>query len=393
MDSKEMLFWKNVVGNLSDGIMVIRFDGSILYVSPSANECLGFTGKNLVGRKFASVFFEDERNDRFSQTVLDAIYDHDRTHLEVVPYFNGEKTLHLRVRSSFLADGDERVAVIIVFSDLSELMGLQEAVKSMEKIRELNGQLEIRNKLISETFGRYLSDDIVRHLLDTPDGLRLGGQKQQLTIMMSDLRGFTAMCERMDPADLIAMINHYFAEMIEAIQKHNGTIIEFLGDGIFAVFGAPETSATHAADAVAAALDMQSRMEKINRWNAEKGYLTLEMGIGINTGEVIVGNIGSERRTKYGVMGSNVNLCGRIESYTVGGQVLISPATRALIDAELEIAKTMTVYPKGVKGELEITQVTGIGAPYNVQVTMTESAMQELEHPIPVSFVKVEGKH
>ena len=394
MEKKELQFWHNVVRSISDSLMIVGFDGGILYANKSAEETLGMKEHELTGKKFAELFFEDERNDQFSQTVLDAIYDPDREHMQVVPYYNGEKTLHLRVTSSFLTDGEEKhVAVIVIFSDLSELMDLREAVKSLETIRELNSQLELRNQLISETFGRYLSDEIVRHLLDTPDGLQLGGTKQNLTILMSDLRGFTAMCQRMEPADLIAMLNHYFAEMTEAIQRYRGTIIEFLGDGIFAVFGAPEITETHAADAVAAALEMEVRMEGVNRWNAERGYPTLEMGIGIDTGEVIVGNIGSEKRAKYGVVGSHVNLCGRIESYTVGGQVLISPTTKELIGTDLEVAKTMTVYPKGVNGELVITQVTGIGEPYNVHETLVQSAMHQLDHPVPVCFRKLEGKH
>ncbi len=284
-------------------------------------------------------------------------------------------------------------SIIVVFSDLSELMDLRDAVQSMEKIQSLNNQLEIRNKLISETFGRFLSDDIVKHLLDTPEGLQLGGRKQTLTIMMSDLRGFTALSERMDAADLVSMLNHYLGEMTDAIQAHKGTIIEFIGDGIMALFGAPEASDTHATDAVAAALEMQSKMEKVNEWNISHDYPILEMGIGLNTGEVIVGNIGSEKRTKYGVVGSHVNLCGRIESYTVGGQILISPSTRELISSELEIEKEMTVYPKGANGELMLSQITGIGAPYNIHVEVNQNIPVHLERPIPVCMYRIDGKH
>ena len=393
MEDSHRLFRENIVENLSEGLMVIGFDGIVRLANNAAFDILGFSEEELIGKKFAALFFDDQRNDQFSQTVIDSIYDHNKAHQAIVPYYNGNRTLHLRLISSFLKEGDERIGIIMVFSDLSELMDLRDAVRSMEKIKALNDQLEIRNKLISETFGRFLSDDIVKHLLDTPDGLRLGGKKQLLTIMMSDLRGFTAMSERMDAADLISMLNHYLGEMTEVIQAHRGTIIEFIGDGIMALFGAPEASKTHASDAVAAALEMEERMEEINRWNSERDYPILEMGIGINTGEVIVGNIGSEKRTKYGVVGSHVNLCGRIESYTVGGQVLISPSTKELIKEELEVAKSMHVYPKGANGELELSQVTGIGAPYDIHVKQTESVLQQLDRPIPVCLHRLEGKH
>lgn len=287
----------------------------------------------------------------------------------MVLYKRGGDELHLHVRSSFLVDAKERKGIIVVMSDLSELAETRDA------------------------FGRFLSDDIVKQLLDTPDGLKLGGKKQTLTIMMSDLRGFTAMSERMDATDLISMLNHYLGEMTEVIQSHKGTIIEFIGDGILAIFGAPEETPDHATNAVAAALEMQGRMEEINKWNSERNYPVLEMGIGVNTGEVIVGNIGSEKRTKYGVVGSQVNLCGRIESYTVGGQILISQSTCDLVNSELEVAKMMTVYPKGANGELVLSHVTGIGEPYNIHVHMLESVLQQLDTPIAVSFRKLEGKH
>lgn len=393
MENSHVIIHDSILANMTEGLMVIGLDGVIMYANKAAFETLGFEEEELLGKKFAGLFFEDQRNDEFTQTILDAVYDQDNIHQSVVPFYTGEKYLHLRVLSSFLTEKRRVVGVIIVFSDLSELMDLRDAVSSMEKIKELNDRLAMRNKLISDTFGRFLSDDIVKHLLDTPDGLRLGGRKQVLSIMMSDLRGFTAMSERMDAVDLISMLNHYLGEMTDVIQAHRGTIIEFIGDGIMAIFGAPEASDTHADDAVAAAVDMQRRMEAVNKWNMEMNYPVLEMGIGINTGEVIVGNIGSEKRTKYGVVGSNVNLCGRIESYTVGGQILISSRTKEMTTAELEVAKRMHVYPKGVNGELELSLVTGIGAPYDIRVKHVESFMHQLERPVPVCLRSIDGKH
>ncbi len=385
---------ERIINCVSAGVMLIGFDGSINFINSAGAKILGLKKSKVTEKKFAAIFFDDSENDKFVQTILEAVYDRDKTHSAVIPYHKNDETLHLRVVTSFLIDEDENDSgVIVLFSDLSEVMELRDAVKSMEKIKKLNEQLEIRNKLISETFGRFLSDDIVSRLLNTPDGIQPGGNKKKLTIMMSDLRGFTAMSERMDAHDLIAMLNHYLGEMTDVIQGYDGTIIEFIGDGILAVFGAPVWSKNHAVNAVAAALDMQVRMDAVNAWNRERDYPVLEMGIGINTGEVIIGNIGSEKRMKYGVVGKDVNLCGRIESYTVGGQVLISPSTRAGIKANLEIEKEMTVYPKGANGELVLSHVKGIGKPYNIHVDIHDDTMQMLDTPIPVSFHMIEGKH
>ncbi len=379
--------------DMSEGVMTIGFDGVITYLNAAALTILGRGEEELLGKRFGACFFEREENDAFTQTVLDAVYDRTRSHEAIVSYFAGDTLRQLRMVTSFLTDGEQTVGVIVVLSDMTELAELRDAVKAMERIRTLNGQLELRNKLLSETFGRFLSDEIVRELLETPEGLALGGKKRTLTIMMSDLRGFTAMSERMDAADLIDMLNHYLGEMTDVIEKRGGTIIEFIGDGIMAIFGAPAPSETHAADAVAAAVEMEARMEYVNAWNAERNYPVLEMGIGVNTGEVIVGNIGSLKRMKYGVVGSHVNLCGRIESYTVGGQVLIAPLTRELCAAELTIPQEMTVYPKGIKGELVLSQVTGVGAPYNVSARVKDTKPKTLKRPIPVCFHKLEGKH
>lgn len=393
MPNREAFIRESIMRDMSEGVMTLGFNGIINYLNPAALSILGYAEEELLHQNFGACFFDREENDAFTQTILEAVYDRGHTFDAIVPYSTPTETKQLRVITSYLTDGGQRIGMIVVLSDMTELTELRDAVKAMERIRTLNGQLELRNKLLSETFGRFLSDEIVRQLLETPDGLSLGGKKRTLTILMSDLRGFTAMSERMDAANLISMLNHYLGEMTEAIQSRGGTIIEFIGDGILAVFGAPVPSDTHAADAIAAAVEMESRMEAVNAWNAARGYPALEMGVGLNTGEVIVGNIGSEKRTKYGVVGSHVNLCGRIESYTVGGQVLIPPLTRALCGAQLEIAQEMTVYPKGVRGELVLSQVTGIGAPYNVAMKAREMRPRTLARPVPVRFHKLDGKH
>ena len=392
MSSSELIH-KSIMQDMTEGVMTIGLDGVISYVNPAAAMILGMNAQDLTGKKFIQCFFEYSENDAFNQTILDAVYDSATTHRNVVAYYTGKNFRQLHVTTSYLHDNGIKVGVIAVLSDISELTELRDAVKAMQRIQQLNSQLELRNKLLSETFGRFLSDEIVRQLLDTPDGLLLGGKKRTLTIMMSYLRGFTAMSEQMEPQALIAMLNQYLGAMTEVIQQYNGTIIEFIGDGILAIFGAPVASDHHASDAVAAAVAMQMQMEVINTWNTDRGYPILEMGIGINTGEVIVGNIGSEKRTKYGVVGSHVNLCGRIESYTIGGQILISPLTRSMVQCDLEVAQEMEVYPKGVKGALTLSRITGIGTPYNLYNEGQSQQKDMHSVQIPVRFKRISEKH
>lgn len=390
MNSNIDLIRESVIRDMSEGLMIIGLDGKIADMNPAASAILKKEAADIVGMPFAAAFFEYEENDDFNQTILDAVYAAGISHKNIVKYFTGSETKYLSVTTSYLLDGEKKIAVIAVVSDISELNELRDAVKAMDKIRALNEKLEIRNKLLNETFGRFLSDEIVKGLLDTPDGLAMGGKKRELTIMMSDLRGFTAMSEKMNAQDLISMLNHYLGEMTEVIQKNSGTIIEFIGDGIMAAFGAPVESAISAQQAVTAAVEMQSRMDGINLWNEQNGYPQLDMGIGINTGDMIVGNIGSEKRTKYGVCGSNVNLCGRIESYTTGGQIIISPETKAQINLPLKIAEEFTVKPKGVDKPITLSRITGIGE--LVYEPATEP-LEELSEPENVTFYTLDGKH
>src|SRR5262249_44163131 len=157
------------------------------------------------------------------------------------------------------------------------------------------------------------------------------------TILMSDLRGFTAMAERMPPREVLEILNLYLETMVEVIARYEGTVDEIVGDAIVVIFGAPVVSDDHAAKAVACGLAMQLAMTDANERLIKKGAPALEMGIGIHTGRVIVGNIGSFRRTKYTAVGSNVNLAGRVESFTTGGQVLITEDTRARITTSMRI--------------------------------------------------------
>ena len=247
---------------------------------------------------------------------------------------------------------------------------------------------------IRETFGRYLSDDLVSKLLATPGALKLGGEKKEITIMMSDLRGFTSLTEQLPPETVVAIINNYLKCMVDVIQNYNGTILEFIGDAIMTIFGAPLWAADHAVQAVACALEMQLAMEEVNLWNKENNYPEIQMGIGINTGHVVVGNIGSEKRTKYGCVGSQVNTASRIESYSVGGQVLISNETlQAIGEIRLEIREQFEVNAKGLKEPVKIFDISGMGDPYNFFLKQAGHEVVELAESVNVRYFLIKDKH
>ena len=191
---------------------------------------------------------------------------------------------------------------------------------------------------------------MVASLLETPEGLRLGGEKRELTILLADLRGFTALADRYTPEQVVRVLNNYLGTMADLIVAHQGTIDEFIGDAILAIFGAPVARPDDAERAAACAVAMQLAMREVNAFNRGEGLAEVEMGIAVNTGEVVVGNIGSQTRAKYGVVGTHVNLAGRIEGFTVGGQILVSDATLRRAGGSLAVGERVTFEAKRLPG-------------------------------------------
>jgi adenylate cyclase len=270
------------------------------------------------------------------------------------------------------------------------LLERNEAYKALEHMAK---ELQLHNRFIRKTFGRYLTDDVVKSLLESPEGLKLGGERRKVTLVMTDLRGFTSMSGRLAPEQVVAILNRYLGAMVEVIQKYQGTIDEFIGDAIFILFGAPIQRDDDAERAVACAMAMQLAMAGVNAQNRAEGLPAVEMGIGIHTGEVVVGNIGSDKRTKYGVVGSHVNLTARIESYTVGGQVLISEATRHEIGASVKVAEKLDVAAKGVDRPITIYNARGIGGRYNLFLPESTVVLVSLPQAVPLQFTLLDGKH
>ena len=259
-------------------------------------------------------------------------------------------------------------------------------------LADKNTELARAHELVRRAFGRYVSEEVAASILKSPEGLDLGGEEREVTILMSDLRGFTALASRLSPHDVIEFLNLYLEAMVDVISRYEGTIDEIIGDAILVIFGAPLVCEDNAAKAVACGLAMQLAMMGVNQRLSAKGAAELEMGIGIHTGRVIVGNIGSLRRTKYAAVGSNVNLAGRIESFTTGGQLLISENTRERIDADLRIDGQFQVEPKGATCSLQLFEIGGIGEPFNLSLPSRSETLYPLPLPLPISFTVLEEK-
>tara|TARA_B110000285_G_scaffold48519_1_gene54942 strand:+ start:910 stop:2352 length:1443 start_codon:yes stop_codon:yes gene_type:complete len=228
-----------------------------------------------------------------------------------------------------------------------------------DKEQQYRLQLERNEKFIRATFGRYLSDEIVTDILERPEGLELGGDLRRVSIMLSDIRGFTSLSENLAPAQVVSMLNRYLGVMTDIIMAHHGTIDEFIGDAILAVFGAPQYRDDDADRAVKCALAMQAAMADINALNEAEGFPAINTGIAINTGDVIAGNIGSERRSKYGFVGHPMNVTSRIEDVTAGGEILISESTLQSLKGNYRLGRSEQINVKGIDETILVHQVAG----------------------------------
>ncbi len=225
-----------------------------------------------------------------------------------------------------------------------------ENAKLYENIRE-----EERKRGI---YQRFFSPQVVDEVMSKSKTLSLGGRRQNVTVLFSDIRDFTEITEAKSPEYIVELLNEYFAEMIDIVFKYGGTLDKFIGDGLMAIFGAPIYYKDHAVRGVKASLEMKERLKIINERNREKGYIEISVGIGINTGSVIAGTIGSEKRMEYTVVGNEVNIASRLEGIAQGGQILITENTyREIKGLKVEIDKLKQIQVRGKRGAMDIYQV------------------------------------
>jgi class 3 adenylate cyclase len=258
------------------------------------------------------------------------------------------------------------------------------------KVKQRTAELELRNRFIRDTFGRYVSDTVVDNLLQSPEALAMGGETRVVTVLMADLRGFISKTQGLPPERVVQLVNVFLSAMTEIIMHHGGTIDEFIGDAILAIFGAPVLGEDDASRAIRCALAMQREMVNVNATNASLGLPQVRMGIGLSTGEVVVGNIGSERRTKYGVVGWTVNLASRIESFTRGGDILLPEATRASADFEVVTDRHFAVTMKGQRDPIRLFGVVGIEGEPATWLSRSTPPLVRLKSPIDIRYQRID---
>jgi len=208
-------------------------------------------------------------------------------------------------------------------------------------------------------FGRYLPKAVQDEVMAHQGELQLGGEEKEVAILFSDIRGFTSISERMSPPELVAMLNDYYTRMIDVLFDNGGTLDKTIGDAIMAVFGAPVNDPEAAAKAVRTGLQMQEALKGFNAERRAKNLEPFEIGIGINTGVVVAGNLGSNKQFSYTVIGEEVNLASRMCSVAKKGQVIITEATYRKVKWQFEFNRLEPVTVKNVSQPVQIYEVLG----------------------------------
>ncbi|MBB6480009.1 CHASE2 domain-containing protein [Spirochaeta isovalerica] len=215
---------------------------------------------------------------------------------------------------------------------------------------------------VRRTFSRYVSAEVVNNILDSGNAIELGGELREVAIFFSDICGFTSMSEKMPPDEIVEMLNEYFTDMTDIIFQYGGTLNKYIGDAIMAIYGAPVAMVDASERALKACLDMRSRLERFNRDRAEKGKPPIRIGMGIHSGKVLVGNIGSPRQMEYTVIGDAVNVCSRIEGLTRDFEtdLLISDELFQKVGHLVEVETMAPVAVKGKSDKIIVHKVTGL---------------------------------
>src|SRR5688572_20445498 len=242
---------------------------------------------------------------------------------------------------------DEDLEFVVAFAGIAAV-----AIENSEFAERIR-----RETLVRSNFERYFAPQLAERIASAPGAIKLGGEKRRVAVLFSDIRGFTKLSESMTPDEMASLLTEYFTEMVECVFRHGGTLDKFMGDAVMAQWGAPIGMPDDADRAMSAALDMMAAMETLNeRWKSE-GRPRLELGIGLNYGEAFAGNIGSERRLEFTVIGDTVNTASRLCSAAESGEILITEEMRRALKSPPKLAECPPVELKGKSQPLPVYRV------------------------------------
>jgi PAS domain S-box-containing protein len=340
-------FNDNVMQSIVTGVFTTNLMGEINHVNRAAAAIINLDREAVLGNHYDYIFESNAIiNDLISKCEVELTTV---TETQVILNCNGKSTAVNISASPLINDLNEQIGSVIAMEDLSNL-----------------------DKLKS-TFKKYVSKQIVDQILENDEMLTLGGQEQEATILFSDIRGFTSMSESMRPNEVVETLNEYFNLMIEIIFKYNGTLDKIIGDALMVIYGVPNASLVDTENAVKTAIEMQEKLIEFNQHRIMHSKCPIKIGIGINRGRVISGNIGSRQQMNFTVIGDAVNLASRLCSAAKSDEIIIAETVWKHVkqDKKLKALKLNPVKVKGKEKSIEIRQVQYMRPVFSYQAAYT----------------------
>ncbi len=327
---------ENIIQSMTSGLMFIEGrDYRIVKFNKAMETIHGIPAENAIGKKIEEVFAHiDGIPFDFFYMIMKNLGSLPRTKFRLID--RGE-VIHRYIKGDTCFNGNGKpVGYMIIVDDITEA------------------------EFVKESFGKYVARQVVEKILSGKGQIKLQGERQHVTVLFADVRGFTKLAENMEPENVVALLNEYFNMVVDIIFKYEGVLDKFIGDNVMAVFGAPIKSDNDEERAVGAAIEIQKEIEKFNMLRRAEGEAPISIGIGINTGEAVVGNIGSEKRMDYTVIGDTVNVADRIQSSALGGEILISAATHEKVKDKFNCSELPAIKVKGRRNPVHVFKVAGI---------------------------------
>ena len=326
-------FNENVMQSIATGVFTTNLMGEINHVNRTAVSILNCDKEYIIGNHYGYIFESNEQ-------ILELI---SKCELESITVSESQVQLQFDEKTTTV-----NISVSPLLNDFNQPLGTVVALEDLSNI----------NKLKS-TFKKYVSNQIVDQLLENEDLLSLGGQEQEATILFSDIRGFTSLSENMTPNEVVETLNDYFNQMIEIIFKYNGILDKIIGDELMVIYGVPKSNIQDSENAVLTAIEMQEKLIAFNQDRCINLKKPIKVGIGVNSGSVISGNIGSTDQMDFTVIGDSVNLASRLCSSAEAGQIIISDAVWNKIK-HLQTFKSKKLSPIKVKGKAKVISIKEI---------------------------------
>ncbi|MCL1813492.1 MAG: PAS domain-containing protein [Treponema sp.] len=343
-------YQENVFNSMTNMVITTDAAGHLFYFNEAAGKSMGLVEDDL-GRSLENTFRKSLSSNTIN-AILKCLEDGSEIlGLEGI-YRGGGRGLDYALNISPLkTPRGKNEGLTLLFTNQTRENELKETVHAVSESR----------RVIKDMFARYISQEVIENLMDSPDSVKLGGDKRIATVFFADIRGYTSFSENREPEEIVEILNEYFSEAIQNIQEYRGYIDKLIGDCIMAVWGVPMMpEKDDAFNAVSCALSIQEMVRSEDRKFFKNVASRLRVGIGVNTGPLVAGNLGSVKRMEYSVIGDTVNLAARLESVSGAGEVIVSHSTYEHIADKFNFEERPPVQVKGKEKPIKIYNVLGM---------------------------------